>query len=301
MSKVKVIVTGGCGFIGSTLVDELVNGGYEVVVIDDLSGESNEQFYYNNKATYFEKDIADYNRTKHLYKDVEVVYHLAAEARIQPTMNNPLLAAKKNTLGTCCVLQCAHEAGVKRVVYSSTSAAYGLKNSIPQREDMIEDCLNPYSVSKVAGEKFCKMYTNLFDLETVIFRYFNVYGERQPVKGQYAPVISIFLRQNKNNESLTIVGDGSNKRDFVHVRDIARGNILAGNLDNKKPIGHVINLGTGKGYSIRDIANMISKNQTQLPLRKGEVEDSVADNTKARKLLNWSPTFNFEDWIKNNS
>lgn len=294
----KVIVTGGCGFIGSTIVDELVKDNYDVIVIDDLSSESNENFFYNSKATYFEEDVADYDRTKHLYKDVSVVYHLAAEARIQPTMNNPLLAAKKNTLGTCCVLQCAHEAGVKRVVYSSTSAAYGLKNSVPQREDMIEDCLNPYSVSKVAGEKFCKMYTDLFDLETVIFRYFNVYGERQPVRGQYAPVISIFLRQNKNKESLTIVGDGSSTRDFVHVKDIARGNILAGNLNNKKPVGQVINLGTGKSYSIVDIANMISKNQTQLPPRKGEVKDSIADNTKAKKLLNWLPTFNVEDWIK---
>tara|TARA_R110000803_G_scaffold208606_1_gene277386 strand:- start:469 stop:1368 length:900 start_codon:yes stop_codon:yes gene_type:complete len=297
----KLLVTGGCGFIGSTIVDELVKDGYEVVVIDDLSSETNEQFYFNNKATYFEEDIADYDRTKHLYKDVSVVYHLAAEARIQTAIDKPLLAAKKNTLGTCCVLQCAYEAGVKRVVYSSTSAAYGLKNSTPQREDMIEDCLNPYSVSKVAGEKFCKMYTDLFDLETVIFRYFNVYGERQPERGQYAPVISIFLRQNKNKESLTIVGDGSSTRDFVHVKDIARGNILAGNLDNKKPIGHVINLGTGKGYSVRVIANMISKNQTQLPPRKGEAKDSIANNTKAKKLLNWSPISNVEDWIKHNS
>tara|TARA_R110000787_G_scaffold2245_1_gene9015 strand:+ start:856 stop:1755 length:900 start_codon:yes stop_codon:yes gene_type:complete len=297
----KLLVTGGCGFIGSTIVDELVKDGYEVVVIDDLSSETNEQFYFNNKATYFEEDIADYDRTKHLYKDVSVVYHLAAEARIQAAIDKPLLAAKKNTLGTCCVLQCAYEAGVKRVVYSSTSAAYGLKNSTPQREDMIEDCLNPYSVSKVAGEKFCKMYTDLFDLETVIFRYFNVYGERQPERGQYAPVISIFLRQNKNKESLTIVGDGSSTRDFVHVKDIARGNILAGNLDNKKPIGHVINLGTGKGYSVRVIANMISKNQTQLPPRKGEAKDSIANNTKAKKLLNWSPISNVEDWIKHNS
>ena len=297
----KLLVTGGCGFIGSTIVDELVKDGYEVVVIDDLSSETNEQFYFNNKATYFEEDIADYDRTKHLYKDVSVVYHLAAEARIQAAIDKPLLAAKKNTLGTCCVLQCAYEAGVKRVVYSSTSAAYGLKNSTPQREDMIEDCLNPYSVSKVAGEKFCKMYTDLFDLETVIFRYFNVYGERQPERGQYAPVISIFLRQNKNKESLTIVGDGSSTRDFVHVKDIARGNILAGNLDNKKPIGHVINLGTGKGYSVRDIANMISKNQTQLPPRKGEAKVAIANNTKAKKLLNWSPISNVEDWIKHNS
>jgi len=297
----RVLVTGGCGFIGSTIVDELVESGYKVVVIDDLSGEANEQFFYNKKAIYFEEDIADYNKTKHLYKDVKVVYHLAAEARIQPTIDNPLLAAKKNTLGTCCVLQCAYEAGVRRVVYSSTSAAYGLKNSIPQREDMIEDCLNPYSVSKVAGEKFCKMYTNIFDLETVIFRYFNVYGERQPKRGQYAPVISIFLEQNKNKQNLTVVGDGSNIRDFVHVKDIARGNLLAGNLDNKKPIGHIINLGTGKGYSVKDIANMIGKKQTQLPPREGEVKDSIADNTKAKKLLNWSPTFKIEDWIKNNS
>ena len=306
----KALVTGGCGFIGSNLVDKLVPLYDDIIVIDSLISEANEKFYYNdspsrqskyrNAVKYYEYNICDYEKTRKLYDSVDVVFHLAAESRIQPTLNNPILAAQSNTVGTCTVLQCSKEAGVKRVIYSSTSASYGLLNKIPLKEDMPDDCLNPYSVTKVAGEKLCKMYTDLFDLETVTFRYFNVYGERQPVKGQYAPVIGIFIRQKNNNEDLTVVGDGLRTRDFTHVGDIVKGNILAADLTNKKPVGEVINLGTGTNNSILEIAKMVSEDYVFIPDRSGESQDTLADIDKAKQLLDWEPTITVEDWIKAN-
>ena len=166
---------------------------------------------------------------------------------------------------------------------------------------MPDDCLNPYSVTKVSGEKLCKMYTDLFGLETVVFRYFNVYGERHPIKGPYAPVIGIFIRQKQNGEELTIIGDGRQTRDFTHVSDVVSANILASNTDNKKPVGELINLGTGTNNSILEIAQMVGNKYTFLPARDGEALDTLADITKAKELLEWSPTVAVEDWIRDNS
>ena len=294
----KAIVTGGAGFIGSNLVDKLVDIYDKVIIIDNESADSNEQFYYNERAERHLLSVCDYKHTRPLYEDVDCVFHLAAESRIQPTLENPILATLTNAAGTCTVLQCAKEAGVKRVVYSSTSSAYGLKNKIPLVETMPDDCLNPYSVTKVSGEKLCKMYTDLFGLETVVFRYFNVYGERHPVKGQYAPVIGIFKRQKDNGETLTIVGDGSQTRDFTHVSDIVNANILAADTNNKKPVGEVINLGTGTNNSVNEIAQMIGGKCCFIPARSGEAQDTLANTSKAKKLLGWSAKVKVEDWIK---
>ena len=222
----KIIVTGGNGFIGSHIVDKLADTN-DVHVIDNLSSDAAEKFYYNKNATYHKADITDYEAIKDIFTDTDYVFHLAAEARIQPTLINPILAAKSNMLGTCTVLQCSREACVKRVIYSSTSSAYGLKNTPPLNEEMPNDCLNPYSVTKTGGEELCKMFTKLFDLETVILRYFNVYGDRSPLRGQYAPVVGIFMRQTRSNEPMTIIGDGEQRRDFTHVEDIVEANVRA--------------------------------------------------------------------------
>ena len=294
----KAIVTGGAGFIGSNLVDQLVSDGVDVTVIDNESSDCNEKFYWNSDSNNYILDICDYDSIRPLFKNVDVVFHVAAEARIQPTLENPILAAKTNFLGTCTVLQCAKEAGVKRVVYSSTSSAYGLKNESPNIETMSKDCLNPYSVTKVGGEELCKMYTDLFGLETVFFRYFNVYGERQPIKGQYAPVIGIFLRQKSNGEPMTIVGDGEQRRDFTHVKDVVKANILAADLGNKKIVGELINIGTGKNHSILEIKDLIKGEFIHIAKRQGEARITLANNEKAKILLGWTPTIELEDWIK---
>lgn len=295
----KSLVTGGAGFIGSNLVDKLLEMGHEVIVIDNEFSDAHDQFYWNDNAENYKYDIRDYDKTRPLYDGVDYVFHIAAEARIQPAILNPIEAVNINTVGTCTVLQCAKEAGVKRVMYSSTSSAYG-RNEPPNIETQSDDCLNPYSVSKVAGEKLCKMYTELYGLPTVTFRYFNVYGQRQPLKGQYAPVIGIFLRQRAAGEPLTIIGDGNQRRDFTHVNDVVNANIMAAisNVDSES-FGQVYNVGTGTNYSINEIAEMFNHPTINVPPRPGETKLSLANNTKMKTTFGWEPKTNLKEWIKN--
>lgn len=294
----KSLVTGGAGFIGSNLVDKLIELGHEVIVIDNESAESNEEFYWNARAKNYKYDIRDYENTRPLYEGVDYVFHTAAEARIQPAILNPIEAVSINCVGTATVLQCAREAGVQKVMYSSTSSGYGF-NQPPNHENQPDDCLNPYSVSKVAGEKLCKMYTKLFGLKTVVFRYFNVYGERQPLRGQYAPVIGIFLRQRASGEPLTIVGDGEQRRDFTYVSDVVQANILAATKDvEDKFYGGTYNVGCGINYSVNEIANAISDNQINIPPRIGESRITLANNGKLRTIFGWRSQVNLMDWIK---
>lgn len=294
----KSLVTGGAGFIGSNLVDKLIELGHEVIVIDNEYSDVHEQFYWNSKAQNYKYDIRDYENTRPLYEGVDYVFHTAAEARIQPAILNPIEAVSINCVGTATVLQCAREAGVDKVIYSSTSSGYGF-NEPPNHENQPDDCLNPYSVSKVAGEKLCKMYTKLFGLKTVVFRYFNVYGERQPLKGQYAPVVGIFLRQRSSGEPLTIVGDGEQRRDFTHVSDVVQANILAATQEvEDKFYGGTYNVGNGINYSINEIANSISDNQINIPPRIGEARTTLANNGKLRTIFGWRSQVNLMDWIK---
>jgi UDP-glucose 4-epimerase len=296
----KSLVTGGAGFIGSNLVDKLLELGHEVIVIDNEYSDVHDQFYWNDKAQNYKYDIRDYENTRPLYNGVDFVFHIAAEARIQPAIENPIQAVSINSVGTCTVLQCAREAGVNRVMYSSTSSAYGMNES-PNVETQPDDCLNPYSVSKVNGEKLCKMYTSLYGLPTICFRYFNVYGERQPLRGQYAPVIGIFLRQRLSGESLTIVGDGNQRRDFTHVSDVVMANVLASTSSiDSKFFGEVFNVGTGTNHSVNQIAGMISKNKVNLPPRPGESRVTLANNQKIKKVFSWEPKVKLENWIKSN-
>jgi UDP-glucose 4-epimerase len=294
----NVLVTGGNGFIGSHVVDRLVYEGHKVTVIDNKSGDASDKHYYNEEAEYYNDDISSYKAIRPLFNEIDIVFHLAAEARIQPTLKDPILAAKTNMLGTCTVLQCAREANVQRVIYSSTSSAYGLKNEPPLSEDMLNDCLNPYSVTKTGGEELCKMYTKLFGLETVIFRYFNVYGERQPLKGQYAPVIGIFIRQKAAGMSMTIVGDGEQRRDFTHVDDIVEANIKAAELSNKDVVGETINVGTGINHSVNEIAEMIKGSTVNIEARPGEAKETQACTKKIEKLLKFKPINKLEEYIK---
>jgi UDP-glucose 4-epimerase len=294
----KSLVTGGAGFIGSHIVDKLLELGHEVIVIDNEYSDFHEQFYWNSKAQNYKYDIRDYENTRPLYEGVDYVFHTAAEARIQPAILNPIEAVSINCVGTATVLQCAREAGVQKVMYSSTSSGYGF-NQPPNHENQPDDCLNPYSVSKVAGEKLCKMYTKLFGLKTVVFRYFNVYGERQPLRGQYAPVVGIFLRQRASGEPLTIVGDGEQRRDFTHVSDVVQANILAATKDvEDKFYGGTYNVGCGVNYSVNEIANAISDNQINIPPRIGESRITLANNGKLRTIFGWRSQVNLMDWIK---
>ena len=293
----KSLVTGGAGFIGSHIVDRLLEMGHEVIVIDNEHSDAHDHFYWNDKAQNYKYDIRDYKNTRPLYDGVDYVFHIAAEARIQPAIENPIEAVSINSVGTCTVLQCSREAGVQKVMYSSTSSGYGMNNS-PNIETQNDDCLNPYSVSKVNGEKLCSMYTKLYGLRTICFRYFNVYGERQPVRGQYAPVIGIFLRQKAAGEPLTIVGDGNQRRDFTHVSDVVRANIMAAiSNPEHEAYGQVYNVGTGNNYSINQIARMIDHPTVNIAPRPGEARVSLANNQKIRQTFGWSPTVKLEEWL----
>ena len=294
----KSLVTGGAGFIGSNLVDGVLGLGHEVIVIDNEYSDAHDHFYWNDYTENYKYDIRDYEKTRPLYDGVDYVFHIAAEARIQPAILNPVEAISINSVGTCTVLQCAREAGVKKLMYSSTSAGYGM-NPQPNVETQPDDCLNPYSISKVNGEKLCKMYTDLFNLDTVIFRYFNVYGERQPIRGQYAPVIGIFLRQLEAGQPLTIVGDGEQRRDFTYVKDIVNANIMAAlsNAD-KEAYGRVYNVGSGVNYSVNEVAEMISNKIKYIPPRLGEARISLANVDKIYKTFAWKPQQSLEKWIK---
>ena len=292
----KSLVTGAAGFIGSHLVEELLKIGHQVVAVDNEYA-NNDQFYWNDKAINVKGDITDYKFMKNVFTHTDYVFHCAAESRIGTSIENPIRAVDINVKGTCTVLQCARENGVKKVMYSSTSSGYGM-NPSPNIETQPDDCLNPYSVSKIAGEKLCKMYTDLFDLPTVIFRYFNVYGEGAPRKGQYAPVMGIFMRQKEAGESLTIVGDGEQRRDFVHVKDVARANIMAA-ISNAEPeaYGQVYNIGSGKNYSVNEIASFISDDTINIEPRDGEARETLANIDKVYNTFGWKPEIDLKDWI----
>ena len=291
------LVTGAAGFIGSNLVDYLVGQGHQVIAVDNESA-NNENFYWRDDTTNVVGDITNYNSMKDVFEGVDYVFHLAAESRLQPAIENPIEAVYKNCVGTTVMLQCAREAGVKRFVYSSTSSGYG-NNPYPNVETQPDDCLNPYSASKVSAEKFCKMYSDLYGIETVSLRYFNVFGERSPARGQYAPVIGIFERQKEAGEPLTIVGDGSQRRDFIYVGDVARANYLAATSNLDGYFGQVFNVGSGKNYSVKEIADAISDNQTFIPKRSGEMDTTIANIDKIGEVIGWKPEVDVIEWIKN--
>ena len=294
----KSLVTGGAGFIGSHIVDYLVYLNHDVVVVDNHSA-NNDKFYGNLRAEHVDADITDYSAMSAAMEGVDYVFHLAAESRLQPAIKNPIDAVTRNCVGTTVLLQAARNACVRRFVYSSTSSGYG-NNPAPSVETQPDDCLNPYSASKVAAEKFCKMYTDLYGLDTICLRYFNVFGERSPTRGQYAPVIGIFERQKAAGEPLTIVGDGSQKRDFIYVKDVARANYLASIMPLKGHNGEVFNVGSGKNYSIQEIADLISPEQKYLSKRDGEMETTLANIDKIRSVIGWKPEVDVLEWIKTN-
>jgi UDP-glucose 4-epimerase len=289
------LVTGGAGFIGSNLVDKLIELGHKVICIDNESAECHEQFYWNPKANNYKYDICDYDKIAHLFNGIDYVFHIASDARIQPAILNPRKSIESNAVGTANVIELARINKVKRFIYSSTSSAYGKKAIVPNVETQPSDPLTPYSTAKVFGENLARVYYNLYGLETVSLRYFNVYGDRQPLKGQYAPVIGLFLKQNEEGKPLTVVGDGSQRRDFTHISDVVQANILASEI--KDGFGEVYNIGYGSNYSILNIANMISNDIKFIPSRVGEVQETLASNEKFKELTGWIPKVPLTEWL----
>lgn len=295
----KCLVTGGAGFIGSHIVDRLIELGHEVICIDNESAVSNEKFYWNKDAQNYKYDICEYDLIEPLFKNVDYVFHLASDARIQIAIQNPRKSMYTNAVGTFNVLEASRINNIQKVIYSSTSSSYGKKNSLPNIESQKPDPLTTYSSAKIFGEHLMRVYFNLYGLKTVSLRYFNVYGERQPLKGQYAPVVGLFLKQFKEGIPLTIVGDGTQKRDFTYIKDAVEANILASTSQNESIYGETYNIGTNKNISILDIAKTISDNVEYIDARPGEAKETLADNNKAKNDFGWEPRHTLLEWINN--
>jgi nucleoside-diphosphate-sugar epimerase len=302
----KYLITGGAGFIGSNLVDYLIFKNNEVVVIDNESSHS-KKFFWNNKANNYRYNICDYTMCSDVFNRTrpDVVIHLAAESNVQLSIDDPTLTLETNIIGTANILNLSSRYNVKRVICSSSSSVYGSNDKILD-ETMTADCLSPYALSKMTLENLCKLYYHLYGLETTCLRYFNVYGDRQPSSGQYRPVMSIFLDQLKNDKKLTIYGDGEQTRDFVHVSDVVQANFLASIFNandyenthgRKYDWGQSYNVGSGKSYTINDIAKKFKSDIIYLPKRKGEIIKSSANIEKIKKDLNWYPKVDVIDWI----
>ena len=291
----KALVTGGSGFIGSHLVDQLISEGHSVVNVDDCSA-NNDEFYLNDHAKNYKFSVLDTERLLKVSKGCDVVFHLAAESRLQLATQNPKRAVDVNIGGTLSVLQCCkqHNMGI---VFSSTSSVYGLTDNLPILETHSEKCMNPYASSKYAAELLVRNYYELHGVKSTILRYFNVFGERAPSFGQYALVTSIFLKQRKQGLPLTVVGDGTQKRDFIYVKDVVSANILS--AKNLNSIEHdVFNVGSGTEVSIIDLAKQMSDDIVFIENRAGEAKNNLSSSEKLQSKTGWKPTTYILEWIK---
>lgn len=292
----KVVISGGGGFIGSNLAHELVARGYDVYIVDCFVGGNKK--HIPEQAHVHEVDICSEEALDSLFSslgEIYCVFHLAALPRVQFSIENPLETSRVNLIGTINLLTAATKAKARRFVYSASSSAYGDQETMPLHEELPPKPKSPYGMQKYVGELFVKLWSEVYGLPTVSLRYFNVYGPRLDPEGPYALVIGRFLKQRKNNEPLTITGDGTQTRDFTHVQDVVRANILA--MESEKVgKGEVINIGAGNNVSINDLAKMIGGPITYVPARS-EPKHTRADNRKAKELLGWEPSVTLHEGI----
>jgi UDP-glucose 4-epimerase len=282
----KTLVTGGLGFVGSNLVEILKKMGDEVTVIDNLSSESSSIKYRIPKVEYIISDINTISKNEKLRgRKFDRIFHLAAEARIQPSFTRPLDYIQTNIYGTGEICEFARLSGCKSFVYATTSSK---NHGTPY--------LTPYTYSKVAGEGIVKTYANCFDMNMAMCTFYNVYGPKEPEIGEWATVVAKFLRQWKNSEFLTIVGDGEQSRDFTHVEDICLGMIAASEGNWR---GENFDLGKGQPIKIKDLASMISDNVKHVPLRKNEGLHTLCDVDLTFEKLGWKAKHNLNDYIEN--
>ncbi len=290
----KVIVTGGAGFIGSHIVDLLIERGYEVHIVDNLSSGKKENL--NSKAVFHDIDIREYKKLLPVFKSAKYVFHEAAIPQVQYSIENPIETNDINVNGLLNVLEASRVNKIKKLIFASSSAIYGDQDRMPLVESMTANPISPYGAEKYIGEVYCKLYSEIYNLETVCLRYFNVYGKRQSYEGTYASVIAKFINLFKQGKPLTITGDGRQTRDFVHVSDVALANILAMESSIAWK-GEAINIGGKESISVNDIALAIGGEIEYIDARI-EPKNSQADISLARKILNWEPMINIYDGIK---
>ena len=292
----KAIITGGAGFIGSHLVDALVNLGIQVSIIDDFSTGKVENV--NKKAYCWKQDISkvDINELTDFMKGVDTVFHLAALARVQPSIEQPLPYHDANVTGTHNLLVAASRAGVDKFIFSSSSSVYG-NASTPTSESHPKNPISPYALHKLIGEQYCKLFSTLYDIDTVSLRYFNVYGDRMNLEGAYRLAIPIFASQIKEGKPCTINNDGKQRRDFTYVGDVVDANIIC--ASNKKRFsGDVFNIGNGNNTSVNELVDMLGGERGK-GIKVVEPFETLSDNAKALLDLDWVPQGDLSTWISN--
>ncbi len=290
----KAVIIGGAGFIGSHLANLLIKEGFIVEVIDNLSGGKRENV--NSKAVLHEADIRDLEAIKPIIKDARYVFHLAALPRVQFSIEHPAETNEVNVTGTLNVLIAAKEGGAERVIYSASSSAYGDQPKLPLVETMLAQPKSPYGLHKYIGELYMRLWREVYGLSTVSLRYFNVYGPGMDPEGAYALAVGKFFKLRSEGKPLTITGDGTQTRDFTHVRDVVRANLLAA-TSAKVGKGEVINIGAGRNHSINELAKLIGGPVVHVAPRL-EPHDTLADNSLAKKLLGWKPEVSLEEGIE---
>ncbi len=294
----RVLVTGGAGFIGSHIVEKLVKLKYKVSVYDDLSTGKLEYLQKHLKKIRFVKaSITNISHLKEASKSIDCILHQAALRSVPKSIDNPLKFDKVNAEGTLNVLLAAKHNKVKKVIFASSSSIYGIVKRLPIVEDMPQNPISPYSVSKLAGEYYCRLFSSKYKLPTVILRYFNVYGPRQPLESKYAMAIPKFITSLLHDKKPPIHDDGKQTRDFTYVDDVVMANILA---INKLGInGEAFNIASGKRYSVLKLVKILKEITNKniepifLPHRAGDVRHTLADISKAKKILKYSPKSNF--------
>jgi nucleoside-diphosphate-sugar epimerase len=287
-----VLITGGAGFIGSHLAERLLARGYRVRILDNLSFGRRD--WVPAAAEFIEGDIRQLEACRASCEGVSMVFHAAAMSRAGPSIDAIETCTQQNIVGTQNMLIAARDAKVRKFVYSGSSTHYGNRPP-PHVEDSAPEFLNFYSLSKHVGEQYCLMFDRLFALPVVVLRYFNVYGPRQPEVGAYALVLGIFLRRKLEHKTLEIHGTGEQRRDFVHVHDVADANILAGESIRH---GEIFNVGSGTNVSIKELADMISADQIMVPRRPGDAEITLAEIGRIRDALGWEPKIAFADGLR---
>jgi UDP-glucose 4-epimerase len=298
----RSLITGGAGFIGSHLVESLLERGHAVTVLDNLSsGHLSNLTHLLDRITFIEGDIRDPGAVGAASQGCEIIFHQAAMVSVPQTVQEPVESAMVNDIGTLTVLEAAHKNRVKRVVLASSCAVYGDEPTLPKKEAMTLNPMSPYAVQKMGGEYYARLYDALYGVETVCLRYFNVYGPRQDPSSPYSGVISIFLTRAAEEKEPIVYGDGDQSRDFIFVKDVVRANLLAAYTPGIS--GSVFNIGTGHAISVNHLWDSICKlGGVQMaavhePGRAGDIRHSLADIARAKEHLGFSPEYPFEDGL----
>lgn len=293
----KALVTGGAGFIGSHLTQQLLALGHDVVIVDDLSMgrlKNLDSLKDNPRLIFHRLDIRDRQALQPAFDGIDWVFHLAGLADIVPSIEKPDLYFSTNVLGTFNVLECARAAGVKRLVYAASSSSYGIPDVYPTPEETPVNAQYPYALTKYMGEELVLHWARTYKLAGISLRLFNVYGPRSRTTGAYGAVFGVFLAQKIHGKPFTLVGDGTQTRDFTYVTDVARAFIAAANSDLS---GEAINVGSGNHYSVNRLVELLGGEVVHIPKRPGEPDTTFADTTKIQNLLKWRPKTTFEDGV----